>query len=129
MSGSRPKEGDDTLGWGYQPSFMPGIEERTSLSRFKARMYRLLAALLVRPSTSASDNVHSTSFGTLGEGYIRLSYATSTEQIEEALFRMNSFLIEITAAIFANALSGMATPGSAHYMALVSMVALLTAGA
>jgi aspartate/methionine/tyrosine aminotransferase len=35
-----------------------------------------------------------TSFGTLGEGYIRLSYATSTEQIEEALFRMNSFLIE-----------------------------------
>src|SRR5579859_2955693 len=30
-----------------------------------------------------------TSFGTLGEGYIRLSYATSTEQIEEALFRMN----------------------------------------
>ncbi len=35
-----------------------------------------------------------TSFGTLGEGYIRLSYATSTEQIEEALFRMNSFLVE-----------------------------------
>jgi len=32
-----------------------------------------------------------------------------------------------TAAIFANALSDMATPGSAHYMALVSMVALLTA--
>ena len=35
-----------------------------------------------------------TSFGALGEGYIRLSYATSTEQIEEALFRMNSFLVE-----------------------------------
>ena len=34
-----------------------------------------------------------TSFGTLGEGYIRLSYATSTEQIEEALFRMNRFLV------------------------------------
>jgi aspartate aminotransferase len=34
-----------------------------------------------------------TSFGSLGEGYIRLSYATSTEQIEEALFRMNRFLV------------------------------------
>jgi aspartate/methionine/tyrosine aminotransferase len=33
-----------------------------------------------------------TSFGTLGEGYIRLSYATSTEQIEEALFRIGRFL-------------------------------------
>jgi aspartate/methionine/tyrosine aminotransferase len=33
-----------------------------------------------------------TSFGTLGEGYVRLSYATSTEQIEEALFRMSRFL-------------------------------------
>jgi aspartate/methionine/tyrosine aminotransferase len=35
-----------------------------------------------------------TSFGTLGEGYIRLSYATSTEQIEEALFRIGRFLAE-----------------------------------
>jgi aspartate/methionine/tyrosine aminotransferase len=35
-----------------------------------------------------------TSFGALGEGYIRLSYATSTEQIEEALFRMRRFLTE-----------------------------------
>ncbi len=33
-----------------------------------------------------------------------------------------------TAAIFSSALSRMATPGSPHYMALVSMVALLTAG-
>jgi aspartate/methionine/tyrosine aminotransferase len=33
-----------------------------------------------------------TSFGALGEGYLRLSYATSEEQIEEALFRMNRFL-------------------------------------
>jgi aspartate/methionine/tyrosine aminotransferase len=33
-----------------------------------------------------------TSFGSLGEGYLRLSYATSTEQIEEALFRMGRFL-------------------------------------
>jgi aspartate/methionine/tyrosine aminotransferase len=32
------------------------------------------------------------SFGTMGEGYLRLSYATSTEQIEEALFRMDRFL-------------------------------------
>jgi aspartate/methionine/tyrosine aminotransferase len=45
-----------------------------------------------------------TSFGTLGEGYIRLSYATSTEQIEEALFRMNRFLVRnmeprLTAAV------------------------------
>ncbi len=32
------------------------------------------------------------SFGALGEGYVRLSYATSREQIEEALFRMNRFL-------------------------------------
>jgi SulP family sulfate permease len=33
-----------------------------------------------------------------------------------------------TAAIFASGLSTMAAPGSAHYMALVGMVALLTAG-
>ena len=33
-----------------------------------------------------------------------------------------------TAAIFASSLSPMATPASAHYMALVGMVALLTAG-
>ncbi len=38
------------------------------------------------------------SFGTMGEGYIRLSYATSTEQIEEALFRMNRFLVDNTKA-------------------------------
>lgn len=35
-----------------------------------------------------------TSFGALGEGYLRLSYATSNEQIEEALFRMNRFLVK-----------------------------------
>jgi aspartate/methionine/tyrosine aminotransferase len=35
-----------------------------------------------------------TSFGASGEGYIRLSYATSTEQIEEALFRMRRFLAD-----------------------------------
>jgi SulP family sulfate permease len=33
-----------------------------------------------------------------------------------------------TAAIFSSSLSGMAVPASAHYLALVSMVALLTAG-
>src|SRR5262245_9375319 len=33
-----------------------------------------------------------------------------------------------TAAIFASGLSGMAAPASSHYMALVGMVALLTAG-
>src|SRR5271156_5931926 len=33
-----------------------------------------------------------------------------------------------TAAIFASSLSHMAEPGGAHYMALVGMVALLTAG-
>jgi aspartate/methionine/tyrosine aminotransferase len=33
-----------------------------------------------------------TSFGALGEGYLRLSYATSEEQIEEALFRVKRFL-------------------------------------
>ena len=31
-------------------------------------------------------------FGTLGEGYIRVSYAASEEQIEEALSRMRDFL-------------------------------------
>ena len=31
---------------GHQPSFRPGIDERISLSRFRARMYRLLAAYL-----------------------------------------------------------------------------------
>jgi len=34
-----------------------------------------------------------TSFGTMGEGYVRLSYATSNEQIEEALHRLNRFLV------------------------------------
>ena len=53
ICGSVPREGDVTPNRGHQPSFMPGIDERISLSRFKARMYRLLAALLVRPSTSA----------------------------------------------------------------------------
>ena len=61
MCGSVPREGDVTPIWGHQPSFMPGIEVRTSLSRFKARMYRLLAALLVRPSTSAVSSLPSNS--------------------------------------------------------------------
>lgn len=33
-----------------------------------------------------------TSFGSLGEGYLRMSYATSSEQIEEALHRLGRFL-------------------------------------
>jgi ABC-type proline/glycine betaine transport system permease subunit len=31
-------------------------------------------------------------FGTLGEGFIRVSYAASEEQIQEALSRMKGFL-------------------------------------
>jgi aspartate aminotransferase len=33
-------------------------------------------------------------FGTLGEGFIRVSYAASAEQIEEALGRMQGFLTQ-----------------------------------
>jgi aspartate/methionine/tyrosine aminotransferase len=45
------------------------------------------------------------SFGALGEGYIRLSYATSMEQIEDALFRINRFLVDQTAPKLAAALA------------------------
>ena len=37
-------------------------------------------------------------FGILGEGYLRLSYANSTENILKALERMNDFLSERKAA-------------------------------
>jgi aspartate aminotransferase len=37
-------------------------------------------------------------FGILGEGYVRLSYANSTENILKALARMNEFLSKRKAA-------------------------------
>ena len=41
--------------------------------------------------------VAGTSFGKFGEGYIRLSCANSHEAIEEAISRMKSIFLEITA--------------------------------
>ena len=35
-----------------------------------------------------------TSFGAYGEGYLRLSYAASTEEIEESIARIESWLAE-----------------------------------
>ncbi len=39
-----------------------------------------------------------TSFGAYGEGYLRLSYAASTEEIEESITRIESWLAERAAA-------------------------------
>ena len=39
-----------------------------------------------------------TSFGAYGEGYLRLSYAASTEEIEEAIARIEGWLAERAAA-------------------------------
>ena len=36
--------------------------------------------------------VHGSAFGEFGEGFIRLCYAVSTERIEEAISRLDSFL-------------------------------------
>ena len=36
--------------------------------------------------------VHGTAFGEFGEGFLRLCYAVSTERIEEALSRLDSYL-------------------------------------
>jgi len=36
--------------------------------------------------------VHGSGFGRYGEGFLRLCYAVSTETIEEAMSRMDSYL-------------------------------------
>lgn len=51
----------------------------------------LAAALLEGPGVAT---IGGPDFGTLGEGYIRLSYANSQDNIREALARMKSFLTE-----------------------------------
>ena len=73
-------------------------------------------------------------------GYTRIAgtpvvtglYTVLLPLVAFALFGSSRHLVvaadSATAAIFASSLSRMAKPASAHYMALVGMVALLTAG-
>jgi aspartate aminotransferase len=56
-----------------------------------------LADLLLRDAGVAT--LSGTSFGSAGEGYLRLSYANSIENIEEALARMNTSLSRIVGGI------------------------------
>lgn len=51
----------------------------------------LASALLEGPGVAT---IGGPDFGTLGEGYIRLSYANSQENIRDALGRMKTFLVE-----------------------------------
>ena len=50
---------------------------------------KLASALLEGPGVAT---IGGPDFGTLGEGYIRLSYANSQDNIREALARMKDFL-------------------------------------
>ncbi|MEO0917011.1 MAG: pyridoxal phosphate-dependent aminotransferase [Pseudomonadota bacterium] len=52
---------------------------------------KLASALLEGPGVAT---IGGPDFGTLGEGYIRLSYANSQDNIREALVRMKAFLTE-----------------------------------
>jgi MFS superfamily sulfate permease-like transporter len=73
-------------------------------------------------------------------GYARIAGAPVVTGLYTVVFPLIAFAVfgssrhlivaadSATAAIFAGSLAGMAIPASAHYMALVGMVALLTAG-
>ena len=64
---------------------------------------RTSAARPQRPSSSSAElldeagvaTVAGTSFGRYGEGYLRLSYANSIENIREAIARMGAFLSNV----------------------------------
>ena len=60
-----------------------------SATGFKAK--KLASALLEGPGVAT---IGGPDFGTLGEGYIRLSYANSQDNIREAVRRMGAFLAQ-----------------------------------
>lgn len=79
---------------------LPNITCRTPLGAFYAfpnvsatgwKAKELASALLEDAGVAV---IGGPDFGILGEGYIRLSYANSTENIQRALKRMDTFLRE-----------------------------------
>ncbi len=79
---------------------LPGVTCRTPLGAFYAFpniketgwKAKALASALLEDAGVAT--IGGPDFGILGEGYIRLSYANSTENIQRALARMGTFLSE-----------------------------------
>jgi aspartate aminotransferase len=83
---------------------LPGVSAVTPKGAFYAypnvketgwKAKKLASALLEEAGVAV---IGGPDFGVLGEGYIRLSYANSAENIEKALGRMRSFLAERKAA-------------------------------
>lgn len=59
------------------------------ISAYGMKSYDLILKILKETNVVA---VHGSAFGDFGEGFIRLCYAVSTERIEEAISRLDSFL-------------------------------------
>lgn len=59
------------------------------VSAFGIKSYDLVHQILKETSVAT---IHGTAFGKFGEGFLRLCYAVSTERIEEALSRLDSYL-------------------------------------
>jgi len=59
------------------------------VSAFGMKSYDLVHKILEETSVVT---VHGSAFGKYGEGFLRLCYAVSTQRIEEALSRLDSFL-------------------------------------
>lgn len=59
------------------------------VSAFRVKSYDLVHQILKETSVAT---VHGSAFGKFGEGFLRLCYAVSTEIIEEALSRLDSYL-------------------------------------
>ena len=59
------------------------------ISAYGMKSYDLVLKILKETNVAS---VHGSAFGEFGEGFIRLCYAVSTEKIEEALGRLDSFL-------------------------------------
>lgn len=59
------------------------------ISAYGMKSYDLVLKVLKETNVAA---VHGSAFGDFGEGFIRLCYAVSTERIEQAISRLDSFL-------------------------------------
>jgi aspartate/methionine/tyrosine aminotransferase len=59
------------------------------VSAYGMKSYDLVLKLLKETNVVT---VHGSAFGKFGEGFLRLCYAVSTERIEEALSRLDTFL-------------------------------------
>ena len=59
------------------------------VSAFGIKSWDLVHQLLEKTKVGT---IHGTAFGDFGEGFLRLCYAVSTERIEEALSRLDSYL-------------------------------------